>query len=477
MIRALNPLPKHGDDPVSPFLARPEGRPFRLLVDRSSITDTESLEVLDALAAFPDVECWFTSDVGDRWVEIDWTTEVNDHIAVRLHTPGHLTHAALNPASTWRAFAEQMTSTGLPASEAFRQLGFAEVGARHRFDMLVSDSADLLREPFGIGSRINVRSSAEAVAQLSLFLRSRGLFDLGDNRAFIQSRFWFYVVTSRVVIPAADRWFSGCQVSTGTGEDVLAADALAATLRALGQTCLERVNWAVRARDQVLFVLAADLIPFYLDMFLLQLGGAFDAAAQVAATGLGVQVRGTSPSWRTRRWLEALATSHPSLAAVMAPGSIHRDALEIISLLRNSIHESGLPTVGMAKSVHGPTQTSIRTPRGRYAARAFTEAIDRLGGTEVWGVQTLIPGTTTIDPLVFIDRALVGALGALNALMAATPVENFPNVDPAQLRDGSRSDKGPGDPWSMWTCNRVLLLLGLRDEVDGFTSRSTISRS
>ena len=152
----------------------------------------------------------------------------------------------------------------------------------------------------------------------------------------------------------------------------------------------------------------------------------------------------------------------------MAPGSIHRDALEIISLLRNSIHESGLPTVGMAKSIHGPTQTSIRTPRGRYAAQAFTEAIDRLGGTEVWGVQTLIPGTTTIDPLVFIDQALISALRALNAVMAATPVESFPNVDPAQLRDGSRSENGPSDPWSKWTRDRVLLLLGLRDDVDGF---------
>lgn len=228
------------------------------------------------------------------------------------------------------------------------------------------------------------------------------------------------------------------------------------------------MDWAVRARDQVLSVVAADLIPLYLDMFLLQVAGAFDALAQVTANALNVHVQGTSPSWRTKKWLNELGGSHPLLASVMASGSPHRDALEIISLLRNSIHESGLPTVGMATSINGPTRTTVRTPRGSYVAKAFREAIDRLGGAEVWGVQALIPGTTTIDPLVFIDPALIGALRALNALMTATPVEAFPDVDPTQLRNRPTSDNGPSDPWSKWTRDRVLLLLGLRDEVDKF---------
>jgi hypothetical protein len=94
----------------------------------------------------------------------------------------------------------------------------------------------------------------------------------------------------------------------------------------------------------------------------------------------------------------------------MLPGSPHRDALEIVSLLRNSIHDSGLPAVGMATSTHGPTRTTVRTPRGSYASQAFREAIDRLGGNDAWGVQTLVPGTTTIDPLVFIDQVLIAAL-------------------------------------------------------------------
>jgi hypothetical protein len=91
---------------------------------------------------------------------------------------------------------------------------------------------------------------------------------------------------------------SACQVATGPGEDVLDADNVPATLRALGQTCLERVNWAVRSRDRVLTVVAADLIPYYLDMLLLQISGAFDALAHVTAHALGIHVKGMSPPER-----------------------------------------------------------------------------------------------------------------------------------------------------------------------------------
>ncbi|MGH9043620.1 MAG: hypothetical protein ACRDVP_02075 [Acidimicrobiales bacterium] len=169
MIRPLHPLPKQGDDPVTPFIATPEGRPFRLLIDRATVIEGEALQVLDAFAALPDIECWSTTDGSERWIEIDWATEVTDHIAVRLHTPGHLAHAALNPASTWRSFAERTATAQLPIQEALRQLGYAELSARHRFDMMVSDSPALLGEPVGIGTRVNIRSSTEAVAHLPLF--------------------------------------------------------------------------------------------------------------------------------------------------------------------------------------------------------------------------------------------------------------------------------------------------------------------
>ncbi|MGH9078849.1 MAG: hypothetical protein ACRDYE_02000 [Acidimicrobiales bacterium] len=120
-------------------------------------------------SALPDIESWSTTHDGERWVEIDWAAEVNDHIAVRLHTRSRLTHAAIIPPRGWRIFAERLSTADAPVQEALRQLCYAEVGARHRFDMIGSDSAALLGEPVGIGGRINIRSSTEVVAHLSLF--------------------------------------------------------------------------------------------------------------------------------------------------------------------------------------------------------------------------------------------------------------------------------------------------------------------
>ena len=321
-----------------------------------------------------------------------------------------------------------------------------------------------MRAPQGLDDRANVRSSKEALGLLSLFLRSRNIIDLGDDRAFIRSRFWFYLASSRAVLPASGRWFSGCQLATGL-EDPLADDSQPPSLRELGQTCLERVNWAIRARDQVLSNVANYEIPFYLDMFLLQLSGAFDALAQVTSLALNVQTTSRSVSWRTKRWLDDLALVHLPLATMMAEGSPHRDALDVIALLRNSIHESGLPTIGLATAVRGPTITTVRTPRGKYSSRTFKDAIDRLGGADEWGIRTIIRGATIIDPLIFVDHALVSGLRAINALMDATPVESFSNVDPTNLRGLAQLGNDPYDPWSNWSRERILLLLGLEQDL------------
>jgi hypothetical protein len=202
-------------------------------------------------------------------------------------------------------------------------------------------------------------------------------------------------------------------------------------------------------------------------MFLLQICGAFDAVAKVAHSGLGVADDVDSASWRKPRWMKDLSAVCPELARVIEPGTQHRAVLDLVSLLRNSVHESGLPPIGMHMGPFTDPLTTVRTPRGPYPSRIFHHSIDVAGGAETWGVQEVITGMSTIDPRTAIDRALVGSLAALNALMAATPVERFPNVEPDNLVLTTRP-VGPSQPWSDWTYQRVLLLLGIRDEVAGF---------
>jgi hypothetical protein len=424
------------------------------------MTDAKSEAILTEFVKSSDIELWTSTDRSGRLIEFLPDRETNGHIPVYLHREGHRILTSLTPASTWREFARRVTSQSLTQEDALRQLGTARVAANERFDMLVTDSPELLAGPFGLRPVINIRSSAEAVSSLALFLRSRDQFTLGEPRAYVRTSFWFYLVASRAAMPAASRWFSACQASTGDVDDITGPDVVAPSLRSLGQTALERVNWALRSRDKVLSAVD-DSIPFYLDMFLLQISAAFDATAHVVATGLDSHVPRVDPKWRSSRWLDELSKRHSGLADVMAQESEHRDVLDIISLPRNSIHGNGLPSFGGGLGPHGSARPAVRTPQGSFASAKFHSAVNRRGGPEYWGITSMRPGATLIDPLVFVDRALVGALRALNALMDKTPVESFPNVDPIQLRDYTWSNGGPTDPWSEWTKERVVLLLGL----------------
>jgi hypothetical protein len=468
VIHPLHDLPRQGDDPVTPFARRTTGlRPLRLIVDTQGITDRESLAVLESLCDSPDVDAWGTSDDLEQWWEIDFATVQNDHFPVIGHRPGGTTYRGLL-ASTWRRISEK-AETDLPFELVLRELGYTEVAHECRFDLLVTDSEFLLSGPFKTAERLNIRSTKDAVALVALLLRSRGICTLGDSEAFVQGSFWFYLVAARATLPASASWFRACVLSSGD-RGGLELDAEKPSLAFLAQMTYERIDWAIRTRDTLLTT--DELQPYYLDTFLFQIIGAFDTVAQVAHLALGLSSEdGGNPSWRTKRWLRELAKHSPDLAAVVAEKTAHGDALEIIGLLRNTIHEGGLPTIDMNIGFSSRSLTTVRTPRGGYAARSFKESIERLGGPGAWGIHEITTGVTTLAPKEFVDRALVASLGALNALMHATPTEMFPKPESPEP-PASVQREGPDWPWSTWTYDRTLLVLGLIDDVrqmDGST--------
>lgn len=456
MVRPLRSPVQRPDPPVAPL---------RVVLDIPTISDSESLDVIEALTVrHPEVEIWRTTQSAENWIEVTWDQVQNDCFLPILHRRDEASMTTLKPASTWRLFATQLATDSLAEEEALRQLGLAQISADNNFALFVTDSEQLLTAPFQLGARIDIRSSREAASLVSLHLRSSGRYELGSPSPY-GGRFWFYVIGSRAVLPASSAWFSACQLSTGAGEDVLSADDEPASLRALGQTTMERIDWTLRARDMLLFDSGADVVPFDLDTFLFQLSGAFDAAAQAITKGLGLS---GSPGWRKRPWRDRLTSRYPTFEEVLSPESEHYDAIEILSLPRNTIHDGGMPRLDIQEGMHRPPRVALRIPRGRYAPRLLA-AIERRGGPERWGFQPVIPGTTVIDPLVFVERCLVAGLGALNALMDATPIEEFPQVQVEQLRHRTWSDRGPSDPWSEWSKRRILLLLGLLDDISTFS--------
>ena len=461
MIRHLSPLPK------SSFgVGRPQAfdaqHPLRILIDRPTVTDYEALSVLVSLVdAESDFEIWTTTP-SSRWVDINWEHETNGSFSVRTFRPEGSGLMALWAGAINQFAVEVASRNEVSTAEARRQLGVATWAKDYEISLLVTDSPILLAEPFQLGVGTNLRSARDSLAIVAQLERGHGRYDLGDPAAY-GGPVWFYLIGSRTVPPLADRWFSACQASTGLGEDVLAPDAAAPTLRALAQTALERVDWVLRTRD--LLAAAADtaVMPLHLDTILVQLSAAFDAVAWVTSYGLNVKAKSGSPSWRNSAWKHQLATKYESFVPLLEPGSVTADAIEILSLPRNSIHSAGMPRLGMARAPFLPARTAVRIPRGRHANR-LVEAVLRQGGLSAWGMEQVLPGSHVLDPLVFSEKCVTTALKAFNAIIEATPLEQFPDAGGKELRGLPWPDKGPTWPWSEWTRRRTLLVLGLSDD-------------
>lgn len=115
----------------------------------------------------------------------------------------------------------------------------------------------------------------------------------------------------------------------------------------------------------------------------------------------------------------------PSLAEAVDPGTSGADTLTILRLLRNTVHEAGLPALAV-----GPPGRRQSTLAGlpRAASQQILEAADRRGGREAWGLQELLPGRLHAEPGILLERIVPAAMALLNDLMTSTPVEELSGV-------------------------------------------------
>jgi hypothetical protein len=245
---------------------------------------------------------------------------------------------------------------------AYRELVLAAACADSRMDALVTDSAFLLGRPQGV--RGNPVPPVAAVASLGLFLRLHGDFHV--SRDLTLDRGMFYGLAAWELVPQAWRYVTACRsAGQAIGRD---------SFWMLARAVVERMERALRARDRLheQFQIpqshdTADEALFYLDMLLVQLNGAFDALARVAHLGLGLNGSYRHASWRHSGWRAQLAKPAPTLAALMADETEERDALELVALLRNSVH--GEPFTANrsrrshAKSPVRPSTSSSFQPR------------------------------------------------------------------------------------------------------------------
>ena len=425
MIRRM-PLTEAGAGKVrSAFTRGPKERPLRLVVDHDPIAPGSASELLAGFVGHRNIELWSTRNNGWPQLQIDWTPRSDDQVRVHWTSHTHRSLSGVSPASQYRQTAREAVRHRRAADEeaAYRELTLAAACSQRRIDALVTTSAFLLGRSQGV--RGNPMPPAAAVASLGLFLRLRGDFHI--SRHLTLDRGMFYGLAAWELVPEAWRCVSACRAAgQAVGRD---------SFWILARAVVERMERALRARDRLheQFQVpqnndTADEALFYLDMLLIQLGGAFDALARVAHLGFGLSGTHRYASWRRPSWLVRLGRQAPALAALMAEETEERDALELVALLRNSVH--GEPFTPVARQRAGQIHKFIQLPQDDTPP--FLAAVSRRGGEAAWGIHPVAAttGKILLEADTYVEALLPTVARSLNALMKAIEVERFPGVRP-----------------------------------------------
>jgi hypothetical protein len=163
-------------------------------------------------------------------------------------------------------------------------------------------------------------------------------------------------------------------------------------------------------------------------------------------------------NWRDKRktnnWIDELVTKSPAIARVVAPATPHRDALELVFLLRNWVHAEGLSSLPVVGDPHRLDRVEHQLLLPQADTGLLMDAIRRLGGPAGWGVRQIAKASYTMDLGSYVEAILPRALAAMGEIMDLTSVETLPGATTA------RSARGQDARESM-AAERVRLLSGL----------------
>jgi hypothetical protein len=436
-------------------------RKLRVLVDADLLNQNpDEWTIENLLAGFlshKDVEHWKYRDEGPP----PGTRQVSSPAGFR-GTAGWAVAAAAPPGSfathsvsyatnesvgrTWISDESVLAASLDNRSGAYEQHGSAQAAARRSADALAACVAQQLKVDLFVTSRpylhavswalgrgVTYCHPAGALALVSLYLRGQGEYlvwkdpDSASSASF--NKGLFYWVGARELLPAGWRWFSACvnhSYSTGAVRG-------SSELVGLGGAVFQRVTRVLQARDDLLRAVnrrqdndVAEDALIALDACLIFLMGAIDATARVAHRVLDLPLtRIHLAKWQNPAWLANVAARAPDLAAIVAEETAGADALTIVRLLRNTVHDAGLTAlaVGLPPRREATLASLPDADKDRILASA-----DRNGGIEEWGLQELIPGRLHADPATLLERLLPATIKLLNDLMNATPVEDLPGA-------------------------------------------------
>jgi hypothetical protein len=453
----------------SAFARGSKERKLRIVIDRATVPEQEALDLLIGLGHHPSIELLSTRAEGVAHLDIGPIHQHKDKAPAVIRRPdGSRTHLAVWPPHTSEAFAEQSLRDHPDlgdTDEILRVLLLASASRDRGADALVTASPVLidpaLRGPMARDS--NAMPVEAALALVGLYLRARDDFTLrrmpGLRETF--DRGLFYWVLARELLPNAWRSTSaGGQHKQATGDD---------RVFQLFISAITRLDRALRSRDRLHHQMkleqnndTADEALFALDTFLVFLVAAFDAVGRAAHLTYGLDpTRLHEVSWRRSWRTRQLAPVAANLAQLMDDGTATRDALDLVALLRNTVHGEALRTVA-AKYSSRPSQNVLLLPRDQE--RQLLAIIDRRGGNNAWGIRKLPSFGVSMQMDVFVESVFPMAINALDTLIGGIEVERMAGVQPTTLPTGPPADDPRdelGDAFDSTSRRQVRLMAGL----------------
>ncbi|MFT3693846.1 MAG: hypothetical protein QM831_11935 [Kofleriaceae bacterium] len=414
---------------VSPFERGREERNLKLFIDDASLS-TEDLasSIIRDLIGHPLIEVSTTALDADPRLEVKkvagpYPNDVATVLRLGTRTSGE---TAVRYASQKIQLANRYARSGTDTAALAQRILLVDHAELCGADAFVTSAPELhSMASDGIYAGANIMHPAEAVAIAGLFLRLRCDFAYFHSGGFTATygKEGFYALLAGDLLPALERWIAICPD--------LENSFLSSPLK-LAWSVRLRVERALYARDRIheqLLLPSTQLDDgalFYLDSFLYSLAGAFDAIARIVHAVYEMNGSARRANWRDQKkngWLQELAVKAPTLAQSVAAESPHRDALELIFLLRNWIHAEGLSSVGVLRDPSDRIDHRLLLPPDDTPTLLL--AFDRLGGRDAWELEQVDASVYLIDIGTFVERVLPCVLKAMEELMSLTPVESL----------------------------------------------------
>lgn len=378
--------------------------------------------------------------------------------AITYSDGNHLTHSAIFRGLVPH-FAKKMgsASTAVEAEQLERDslmlITASEIGA----DFLITARETLLAaRPFDTPKTITVSSPAEAIPMLGLYVRSRGEYFATKTArfAFTFNKGLYWQRATELYIPNLVDVLARTEQLAHTRETPALGLLALAVQRRLARM-FERRDGIWRLIDQKQDRDIAEDTLTAIDALLTFLMSASDALAKVAD---GVLVTNLAPAyvaWQKQDWIKAITKKDAALGALFDPSAQSAQALKVLRLLRNCIHDEGLDAVAVQTSNH-TGETWIVLPAAQAAA--ITDAMINLEPLAKWGVHDGPDGSRYAEVGLLIETLLLRTLAALSAaterlgevLETITTIPNFgpdSQVNEALLSLHIQWQVGLGEPW------------------------------